>query len=778
MKTLWGRIGGTLAVGLGIVVACTNPTGLQTTSLDAGGSPVDSAIPDGTSEDAPTSEASAMEAGPTIPDSSCVNLRTLELGGAYPSAVAMHFSVENCSGQPLPAIDPTRFEVLEDGQPLVTGASVTNLALKGDEAFVELIVDLSNQTRPYLTNLVAAAKTTVDILAGHNRRVQFGVYAFDGSQYSLAQDPASLSVDQTKARLDALLTLETRDKNSANLNAGLIEAMALQKSDSDEFRRRNGAFTPRYALTFTGGRDTSQRATIADVTRATTSNSVELVAITVSDGRSASEIEASLKHVGPRGVFVASSGADLSRVATDVAQRVRGRMTSNYLLGYCSAARAGEHQVAVRLKAPTDTRLSATGLFRADGFGAGCSASVLTDCAGKACGGLSCGSCDERTSACTATASGGTECKSSCDIACGELQPHTITNPRGYAVRCPASPTRVSCYENGWRCVDSTSEPSNCGGCRKECGRVGATCTASTCNCGTEACPTSVDLETPAKPFYADATHLYLSDPQFGVYRIPLGGGAREVISTSIITRVPRVYGTEVFWRDEFNNVQYVYRMSLAPGAAPPQIVLALPAGGLDSYLGEFTVDSSNIYFVVGNTIRRQPIAGGTAVELVNTVAVGDLSVDGGYLYFATTAYADFFARVQRLPLGGGAPEEIMKESGSVSFGPFSRRGPLTFLRQSLDTGDHSLHRYEAGSVRLFHANIPVAQRGYPYDFDALGAMYWVASDGSVYRSQTGVGADVALSTMQTGLIESKVVVGGNRVFWSTTAGYLRSVPK
>jgi hypothetical protein len=114
----------------------------------------------------------------------------------------------------------------------------------------------------------------------------------------------------------------------------------------------------------------------------------------------------------------------------------------------------------------------------------GCSPSIFANaCTGKACGGLGCGACDDRTDGCDQTSS---QCLSYCAAGtnpggharAATCDGTTITNPNGYAQACPQGPQSTSC---GTACVDTTSDPSNCGGCGKSCG-IGS-CQNGACSC-------------------------------------------------------------------------------------------------------------------------------------------------------------------------------------------------------------------------------------------------------------------------------------------------------
>jgi hypothetical protein len=124
------------------------------------------------------------------------------------------------------------------------------------------------------------------------------------------------------------------------------------------------------------------------------------------------------------------------------------------------------------------TNATASLTFDAAGFAGGCVADFSTLCAGKQCGGLGCGACDDRTASCDALSQ---QCVSFClsQNKCGGV---SFTNPLDYTQVCEDTVHSKRC-PNG-NCVDLTSDKNNCGASGNLCA-VGASCVASSCQCPT-----------------------------------------------------------------------------------------------------------------------------------------------------------------------------------------------------------------------------------------------------------------------------------------------------
>jgi hypothetical protein len=104
-----------------------------------------------------------------------------------------------------------------------------------------------------------------------------------------------------------------------------------------------------------------------------------------------------LTTIGPQGSFLAPQQADWTDAFNRVAQRVLEYPQRSHLLGYCSPAVAGTHQVTVTLAA-LQANANATCSFDAQKFGVDqgvCNQSVINGyCEARACGSfLACGQC-------------------------------------------------------------------------------------------------------------------------------------------------------------------------------------------------------------------------------------------------------------------------------------------------------------------------------------------------------------------------------------------------
>jgi hypothetical protein len=185
------------------------------------------------------------------------------------------------------------------------------------------------------------------------------------------------------------------DPGGTNLNGAINDGVAvIEAALSARYAATLGAAPAMGTLvTITDGRDN------AGVRLEPIGKHLNLISIGISSNIDDQE----LTRVGPQGSFLAPEQSDWSEAFNRVAERVNEYPSRAYLLGYCSPAVDGRHQVAVTLAA-RETRSDATCAFNAADFGVGagvCNAEFINNyCADRSCGSfLACGVCPDAPTA-------------------------------------------------------------------------------------------------------------------------------------------------------------------------------------------------------------------------------------------------------------------------------------------------------------------------------------------------------------------------------------------
>lgn len=749
---LVAKTAGAVAASLLLALACTTtastppspPVGMEAgVGADSAPSDPDVTVPD-----------SAVDASV---DSSCVHLRMLEARPAQPSGVALYLSVDNCAGQAVPNLALSRFDITEDGQPLAVGAQVTAVPLKGQEPFVELLFDASVQSAPFRTELASSMRSTVDAIERSGARAHFSIRVFSGPAVPETWLQPTLDVALVRKRIADLATYASTDANSADMYGAMLAGSGFLDTSAVDFRGRNmgGAFTPKVLVTFTGGGDTAKRVSQTAVTQAIGIAATSSFGVTAKGPAYDAAAAAALEAVARDGVSVATSASDLPAVGAALGLKIARQFERNYVLGYCSTARAGTHSVSVGLAAPTDTRTRALAQFSADGFGSGCSAATFQACGTNTCGGIGCGACDDRTSACSHITMG---CVSFCDSMnlCGDVE---FANPNGYTMKCASTPTRTPCGIEG--CVNTLISPDSCGGCGKDCGALSATCSGATgvCTCAEGKCPTTslrnVDLTT----FTTDGTSVYWIDSTvLAIRKKPLVGGA----TTTLYTPPNSV-------RQLWNNAGYIYfvdvfgalqRISTTGGAV--ETFATSPNGVVDM---AFTATAA--YFNDGGNIFTVPLTGGAVTQLSSVPfdGYGEMALDGTHAYW--THY--FRGYVFRVPLAGGATETLA--AGEFAPRELTTTGGKVYWSAVAAVGGGTV-RSVASSGGVASTFISTAAGHQPMGLRTDGVyIYWFDNNESIERTPTIGGASVRLASGQTmrgsGGFLGHLELPGRRLVWT-----------
>ncbi|NOU29199.1 MAG: hypothetical protein HOO96_14955 [Polyangiaceae bacterium] len=590
-------------------------------------------------------------------DSSCVKLKMLESREVTPAGQNMFFLAQNCAGQALSKIDFGRFEVTEDGAPIPAHGFVTHLPLGQQDTFVTLVVDASAQSASYRPQLITALRGFVDAVTARDGRVRFSIVPFGGAVHAEIAS-SDLDAARVKARLDLLSGLVVEDPARADLFQSILYGIGTTESLAQDLNARNmgGSLSSRYVVAFSSGADTAKHAPASEVATRLQQDSTSSFGVVMKSADYSAAAAADLAKVAPRGVRELAGPQDLATTFQSLGRQIRDEMDALYLFAYCPVARGGKHTVRVSMRAPTVTQVAAEATFSTDPLPSACNAGTLRCGSRQECGGPSCGTCDDRVAKCD-----GTKCIDHCvtQVVCDNS---TITTSLGYDRVCPSSPTRTPC---AGECVDTTRDIENCGKCNGHCGSSYATCTGATpvCGCPEGRCPDPVATRQPAVVrMVLGSTHVYFvgSDADFGIRRVPLGGGTVTVLKTSSECAAAglALSPTSVLATCDRSLITF-------PLAGGPTVTLHTHPTERLTWLAE--PDATHAYFTYGSgAVMRVPLVGGAAETLAPSpggTGTGWLLRVGTRLFWADRQSAS----IQTMPVTGGSPTTFVPATGSLT---------------------------------------------------------------------------------------------------------------
>lgn len=286
-----------------------------------------------------------------------------------PSNVAVYFKVERSSGDPVGGLAADSFRIYEDGE-LVSQFESKQTILNPEVAashYTLLLVDMSGSISGSgaVDSLVDAASTFTEKVEGSQK---VGVFAFDGSAELHPIVPFT-TAGGAKAGVKQLASFKPQDP-STNLNGAIVKGLAeLDRAlASAEHPMRFGTL-----VVFSDGTDRARRVKKEDVKKAIDETKYDVFAI----GLGAEMQESELAEIGKSGTARASDKAAVVTAFDTIASRIESKTKSYYLLGYCSPARAGKHEVRIEGivkddKSATELHGSLTSSFDATGFQPGC----------------------------------------------------------------------------------------------------------------------------------------------------------------------------------------------------------------------------------------------------------------------------------------------------------------------------------------------------------------------------------------------------------------------
>ena len=293
----------------------------------------------------------------------CTGLRLQPVDASVrkPSNVAVYFTVDTTSGQPVANLQPTDFLIYEDAKPVSVLESKQTILQEQIAAihYTLLLVDMSGSVvgSGDMPALMSAASAFADRVGPYQK---VALFTFDGSPHINPVVPFGGNV---RAGVAALGHYRPRDP-STNLNGGVVEAVKVLSREMDSASQplRFGTL-----VVFTDGTDRAHRVSEQEVKTTLDTAAFDTFAIGVGAEVDTRELTA----IGRSGIFASHNREDIARGFDDVATRIEAASRRFYLLSYCSPSRAGEHDVEIEAVS-NGKRGRLKHHFNAAGFGPNC----------------------------------------------------------------------------------------------------------------------------------------------------------------------------------------------------------------------------------------------------------------------------------------------------------------------------------------------------------------------------------------------------------------------
>ncbi|MEX1019265.1 MAG: hypothetical protein WDZ49_06380 [Litorilinea sp.] len=261
---------------------------------------------------------------------------------------------------------------------------------------------------------------------------------------------------------------------------------------------------------------------------------------------------------------------------------------------------------------------------------------------------------------------------------------------------------------------------------------------------GSNATPLLSRCHSSISALVADASYLYFRDGDNTIKRMPVAGGALEVMANDVNNCCGLVMDdTHLYWaqRESGSNNNAIYRMAKGGGAV--ELVVLVPNGQNTYFIRALTVDHTHVYWVEGKT----------GVSTIDQPGIG---------------------AVQKAPKAGGAPQMLADAADGIEH-PTSIDVDETHVYWSeWDTGRARRVAKGGGAVDSY-PDTPTDLLGH---FVAVNAsdVYWVDSDvayaGRLRRSAKGGGdiADIAIAILGAG----RPLLTDTHVYWRQHGGVYR----
>lgn len=264
-----------------------------------------------------------------------------------PNNVWVFFTVER-GDEPVGGLGASDFEIYEDGQRVSEFESQQRI-LNPEVAAVMytlLLVDVSGSITESgsLDDLVDAAEEFIERV-GKTQKV--GVYSFDGSEKIQPVVPFTETEGALKGGLEGLRGYQPKDP-STNLHGAVVQALAELERGLEREQKPLKFGT---LVVFSDGADRAARVSREEMNEALRSDQYEhydRFAIGVGDDQELQE--ARLDDIGRDGTVEGNDRSKVKESFEQIAARIEAHSKRFYLLSYCTPARAGAHEVEIRVE--------------------------------------------------------------------------------------------------------------------------------------------------------------------------------------------------------------------------------------------------------------------------------------------------------------------------------------------------------------------------------------------------------------------------------------------
>jgi len=268
-----------------------------------------------------------------------LRLTPLNASVQKPSNIAVYFTVDTAEGQPVAGLTADQFRISEDGQPvslLESKQTILNPEIAAAH-FTLLLVDMSGSVSesddvPLIMEAARSFATRVE------KYQKVAIYVFDGGKeihrlVGFSQGP------DLAAGVEKIGLYKTTDP-STNLNGAIVEGL---KELKQQMRSASTPLTFGTLVVFTDGTDRASRVSFDQMKKALDETDFDVLTI----GVGAEIDDGALQTIGRDGAILSKDRGQIAASFDEAAQRIENFSKRYYLLGYCSPARDGEHEVEI-----------------------------------------------------------------------------------------------------------------------------------------------------------------------------------------------------------------------------------------------------------------------------------------------------------------------------------------------------------------------------------------------------------------------------------------------